>query len=216
VVALIGLPGAGKGTQAQLLARHGWFHVNVGGLVRSEVTSGTRWGMQAAAMMRRGDLVPSQAIQDLLVREFGNGKPPVVVEGYPRRLSEAGTIPGLCGYEALFIPFLFDVSAELAISRLAGRLVCARCGCVVSGGIHSVCPRCSGPLVSRDDDVSREAIRRRLRNFEHETVPLIESYKSRGELEVINACHDEASVHEELTSRVKSRCGLSVDSVMAP
>jgi adenylate kinase len=216
VIALIGLPGAGKGTQAQLLASDGWFHINVGGLVRSEVVAGTSWGTRAAATMRRGDLVPSQAIQDLLACEFKNGKPPVVIEGYPRRLSEASTLPGLCGYEVIFIPFLFDVPAELAILRLAGRVVCGRCERVAIRGSCGVCPQCSGPLVSRDDDMSHETVRRRLLNFERETIPLIESYRSRGELEVINACLDEASIHEELTSRVASRCRLSIDSTMVP
>jgi adenylate kinase len=216
VIALIGLPGAGKGTQAQLLEEDGWFHVNVGGLVRSEVAAGTRWGTQAAATMRRGDLVPSQAVQDLLARELRNGKPPVVIEGYPRRLSEAGTLPGLCGYDAMFIPVLFDIAAEPAIRRLAGRFVCGRCERVANRERNGVCPQCAGPLVCRDDDISRETVRRRLLNFERETVPLIEYYRSRGELEVVNAGLDEASVRQELASRVASRCGLPVDSVMVP
>lgn len=209
VIALIGLPGAGKGTQAQLLGAGGWFHINVGGLVRSEVAAGTSWGMRAAVVMRRGDLLPSQAIQDLLSRELRSGMPPVVIEGYPRRLSEAGTLPGLCGYEAVFIPFLFDLPAELAISRLAGRLVCARCERVARRGADSACPHCSGPLASRDDDMSREAVRRRLGAFERETVPLVDHYRARGELEVIDARLDEGTVHARLISRVAARSRLS-------
>ena len=179
--------------------------------MRSEVTAGTRWGARAAVVMKLGDLVPSQAIQDLLAREIRNRKFPLVIEGYPRRLSEADSLPALCGHEAMLIYFLFDIRADAAVSRLAARLVCSRCGCAASRRKHSVCPRCSGPLASRDDDSSPNAIRRRLQNFERETVPLIEYYKSRGELEVIDALLEESSVYEELTSRIAGRCRLSVD-----
>jgi len=208
VLALIGLPGAGKGTQAQLLAGQGWFHINVGGLVRSEVAAGTTWGVRAAAAMRSGDLVPSQAIQELLARELRGGRLPMVIDGYPRRLSETSTLPDLFKRDVAFMPFLFDLPANSAISRLAERLVCGRCEYVARRGSHSACPRCSGLLVSRDDDSSLEAMRKRLQNFERETVPLIEHYRSRGELEIINALLDESSIHEELVSRITTRCGL--------
>jgi Adenylate kinase len=88
---LMGLPGAGKGTQAQLLADQGWSHINVGGLIRSEVAAETAWGIHAAALMHRGDLVPSQDIQSLVARELERRTLPVVIEGYPRRIREAYT-----------------------------------------------------------------------------------------------------------------------------
>jgi adenylate kinase len=206
VVALIGFPGAGKGTQAQLLAGNGWFHINVGGLVRAEVAAGSSWGVKAAAAMRRGDLVPSQDVQDLLARELRKEQLPVVIEGFPRRLSEAGSLPRLYEYEAEPIYLWFDIPADAAMSRLAGRVVCARCECVARKGEHRVCPRCAGPLVSRDDDSSREAVGRRLQNFERETLPLIEYYQSRSELEMIDALLDESTIQQEIAARIAARC----------
>jgi adenylate kinase len=210
VIALMGLPGAGKGTQAQLLARHGWSHINVGGLVRSEVAAGTGWGERAAAVMRRGDLVPSQAVQDLLAHELSGWKLPVVIDGYPRRLDEANSLPGLFRREIRLIYFLFDIPFEVAVLRLARRLVCGTCEYVARRGGYNTCPRCSGDLVVREDDNSREAVQRRLRNFERETVPLLEHYRSRGELEVINALPDEVQIYAELTARIERRCNLLV------
>jgi adenylate kinase len=206
LVVLIGLPGAGKGTQAQLLARQGWFHINVGGLVRSEVAAGTTWGAQAAARMRSGDLLPSQDVQDLLARELRRSTFPVVLDGYPRRLSEASTPPDLCAREVIFIPFLLDMPPDAAMARLAGRVVCGRCEYATRRTGHTVCPRCSSPLVSRGDDSSREAIGRRLANFERETTLLIEYYRLHGELETVDALLDETSLHAEITSRIARRC----------
>lgn len=109
VVVLMGLPGAGKGTQAQLLADRGWSHINVGGLIRSEVAAETAWGIQAAAIMHRGDLLPSQDIQNLVVRELNRRTLPVVIEGYPRRITEAYTLPDIFGQGIQQIPVLLRV-----------------------------------------------------------------------------------------------------------
>jgi adenylate kinase len=201
------LPGAGKGTQAQLLADQGWSHVNVGGLARSEVAAGTEWGKRAAAVMERGDLLPSQDIQDLIADELRRGQPPVVIEGYPRRLSEAPSLPILCGAGTTLVPIFLDIPLATSAGRLAQRLVCDRCGRVTREGKWSACPRCSGPLAGRADDKSQDAVARRLQNFERETVPLIEYYRSRGELEIIDAGQDEASVHREIITRISARSG---------
>lgn len=206
----MGLPGAGKGTQAQLLAGHGWHHISVGGLVRAEVVAGSRWGQRAAAMMRRGDLVPSRAIQDLLARELRNCKLPVVIDGYPRRLSEADSLSSLFGCETKLIYFFLDIPSKEAILRLAARLACGKCEYVVRRGEHASCPLCSGSLVSRDDDSSLEVVQRRLHNFGRETVPLVRHYQSLGELEIIDALLDEVNVHEELILRIEGRCDLLV------
>jgi len=190
-----------------LLADLGWSHVNAGGLVRSEVAARTEWGKRAAAAMERGDLLPSQDIQDLIARELRRGKRPLVIEGYPRRLSEAPTLPVLCGAKTTLVPVFFDIPLAASAARLAKRLVCGRCGRVTREGKLSVCPRCFGPLAGRADDKSQEAVARRLQNFERETVPLIRYYRSRGELETIDALQDEASVHREIIMRISARCG---------
>lgn len=202
----MGLPGAGKGTQAQLLADQGWSHVNVGGLVRSEVAARTEWGKQAAAVMQRGDLLPSQDIQNLIARELRRGQPPVVIEGYPRRLSEAASLPVLCGTGTTLVPIFLDIPLAASADRLAKRRVCDRCGRVTRAGRRSICSTCSGPLAARADDRSQETVARRMQNFERETVPLIEYYRSRGELEVIDSLYDEMRVRREIIMRISARC----------
>jgi adenylate kinase len=205
-VVLIGLPGAGKGTQAQLLADQGWSHVNAGGLARSEVAARTEWGKRAAAIMQRGDLLPSQDIQGLIARALRHSRPPVVIEGYPRRLSEASSLPVLCGAETTLVPIFLDIPLAASADRVAQRVICDRCGRVAREGRESVCSKCSGPLAGRADDKSQKAMARRLQNFERETVPLIEYYRSRGELETVDALQDEASVNREIIMEISARC----------
>jgi adenylate kinase len=207
MVVLMGLPGSGKGTQAQLLADSGWSHINVGGLVRSEVAAATPWGIYAANVMRRGDLLPSGDIQNLVARELKNCPFPVVIEGYPRRLSEARTLPLLCGRKVTLVPVFLKVPRSTSIARLTKRLMCGLCGRVAKEGQGNVCPRCAGPLESRPDDRLRKVVERRLQNFERETVPLIAYYEAEGEVEAVDSTQDETKVHEEIIARIIARSG---------
>jgi adenylate kinase len=205
-VVLLGLPGAGKGTQAQLLADHGWTHINAGGLIRSEVAAETAWGVHAAALIRRGDLLPSREIESLIARELEHIRFPVVIEGYPRRITEAHTLPDICRQHMRQVPVFLEVSQSTSVARLTARLVCRRCGRVSRRGGRDACEKCSGPLITRPDDQLRETVTHRQRNFELETMPLIAYYRRRGELEVIDSARDETAVHAELIARIAARC----------
>ena len=206
VVVLLGRPGSGKGTQAQFLADSGWSHLNVGGLIRSEVAAGTSWGRYATTVMLRGDLLPSSEIQNLINRSYDQSKLPLVVEGYPRRVHEARTLPDLFGATTIRIPVFLDLPRAVSVSRLTTRLVCQACGHVTREGTSPTCPRCAGPLTSRADDRLAGAVRRRQALFESQTLPLIAFYRQRGELELIDATQDEAVIHSDMLHRIEARC----------
>lgn len=163
--------------------------------------------MHAATIMQHGDLLPSEDIQNLIARELKNSRPPVVIEGYPRRLSEASNLSILRGSEMTVIPVFLDVPLSIAISRVARRLVCSPCGRVTKEGYQAICPKCAGPLVARPDDRLTRVVNKRLRAFERETIPLIKYYKSHAELEIIEAIQDETTVHEKIVARIAARCG---------
>lgn len=203
-VVLLGMPGAGKGTQAQRLAAIGWRHLNVGGLVRTEVAARTEWGRRAASLMYKGELLPSLDIQQLLSRHLAVGPFPVVVEGYPRRLEEAGTVAGFCGPDAVEIPVLLEVSQSASLVRLTNRLTCADCGNVGRTGEGERCAVCGGTLAKRNDD-DPQAVLRRLEIYQAETVPLIARYASTGELETVDASQDELAIHKDLVRRIALR-----------
>jgi adenylate kinase len=205
VVLLLGLPGSGKGTQAQLLAKMGWSHVSAGGLVRSEVAMGTAWGRRAERMMQRGDLVPSSEIQGLLAPVLRDAQSPLVLEGYPKRLSEAISLSVLCQRAGPIIPFLLNVPQPVARHRLQGRRLCVECSWVTRAAQHTRCPRCGASLEMRRDDALDEAVLRRLQLFKTETLPLIAYYEGRGELESLDACATEMRIHKEIVSRIFRR-----------
>lgn len=210
-VVLLGRPGSGKGTQAQRLAEAGWSHVNAGGLVRAEVTAGTAWGRSAAAAVARGDLLPSADLAALISREVRRLPFPVVIEGYPRRLSEAATLPAVCGEETLLIPVLLQVSRPEALARVRARLVCRACGWVTSRsscpGPGGGCRKCSAPLISRADDVSEDVAARRMNLFETETFPLIDHLAGLGSLIIADSSQDPDTVYAEITGQIRQRSG---------
>lgn len=204
-VVLLGRPGAGKGTQAQLLADCGWSHVNAGGLVRSEVSAETEWGRKAAALMRRGELVPSADIQWLIFRELRGCQSPLVIEGFPRRLEEAWTLDTGYGQRLFQVMVLLDTPASVARQRLTSRLVCVRCSRVCPAGQWQLCPACGGPVARRDDDRYAESVRRRMCLYESLTRPLVRLYDDRGLLEVICGTRSDHQIHDELLTRIGDR-----------
>jgi adenylate kinase len=155
--------------------------------------------------MQRGDLLPSEAIQSIIARELKRGRPPVVIEGYPRRLEEAFTLPTLCGRTVTVIPVFLDIPQDVSIARLTKRVLCGRCGRVSMEEKHSICPKCDGLFITRDDDKSQATIERRFSIFERETVPLVRYYESQEELEVIDSSHDVVTVHRQIIARVSAR-----------
>jgi adenylate kinase len=204
-VVLLGRPGAGKGTQAQLLADDGWSHLNAGGLVRSEVAADTEWGRDAATLMQRGELLPSADIQALISRELRDCHPPLVIEGFPRRVEEAWTLRALCGPRLLQVVVLIDTPAGVACQRLASRLVCVRCGQVCPASPRPRCPACGGAVARRDDDRLVESVRRRMYLYESLTSPLVRLYEQQGLLEVICGTRSDRQVHDDLLARIGDR-----------
>jgi adenylate kinase len=192
---LLGAPGVGKGTQAELLSRRlGACHLSTGDVFRA---SGSRPGCDqtpamSAAMqhMRRGELVPDATVWEM-VRErsrclrCGGG---FILDGFPRTLGQAEALKALTEEQQL--PLDAVVSYELPlpeiVSRLSGRRTCRRCRAVFHvtanpPGTEGVCDRCGGELFQREDD-RPESITVRMEAYERNTAPLIEFYSDLGVL----------------------------------
>lgn len=175
-VLLIGPPGSGKGTQGARLARYlGAEHIAAGDLLRAEVEQGTPLGRKAAEYMRRGELVPDELIIDLVMPKVldaaqDNG---YLLDGFPRSLRQATEARSLAerGGAGPNAVIYLDVPRDELIRRLVGR---------------------AGEQ-DRDDD-NEETVANRLQVFEEATRPLVEHYRQRGLLQVIDADRDEDSV----------------------
>src|SRR5918997_1327913 len=185
-IVLFGKPGAGKGTQATLLADAlGLPTLATGDVLRGAVREGTPLGKAAKAAMDRGDLVPDDVIlgimKDTLAKpEYARG---VILDGVVR------TVPQAQGLERVFkelgrqldLVLAFDIDNEEIVRRLSGRTVCERCQTPYTGrepGARCEKPGCGGRLVRRKDD-EPEAIRTRMRAYEAQTAPVVAWYRER-------------------------------------
>lgn len=197
---LLGAPGVGKGTQAELLCeRLGTCQLSTGDIFRAakSLTAGERSPALEAALdyMRRGDLVPDTTVLDL-VRErvrclrCAGG---FLLDGFPRTVAQAGALDVLLHREKIKLDAVlnYDLPIEQVVARLSGRRTCAGCKAVfhVTGRpprVPDVCDHCGGKLLQREDD-RPEAVRLRMEVYEKSTKPLADYYRQRGLLVTISA-----------------------------
>jgi adenylate kinase len=181
---LFGPPGAGKGTQGELLAeRHGVERLSTGDLLRAAVQRGTALGREAQRYMDAGELVPDHVILGLIREQFekddGRG---YLFDGFPRTLPQARELDRLLAElgEPLTAVLVLEVPDETLIRRLAGRRTCTQCG--RNYNVHldppardGRCDSCGGELVQRADDRS-ETVERRLDVYRAQTEPVLDYY----------------------------------------
>ena len=198
---LLGAPGSGKGTQAQRLRdQKGIPQVSSGDLLRDAVARGTELGLRAKAAMDAGELVTDDIvlglIRERLVRP--DAQAGFILDGYPRNVAQADALERLLGElgQPIDSVVLMKVDEKALFMRLTGRRTCPACGKVfnVYSSPSDKGDRCDNPshgadapvLKQRDDD-KEEVIENRLKVYAAQTSPLIEHYKARGLLKVVNA-----------------------------
>ena len=190
-IVLLGPPGAGKGTQATIIAeRKRIAHVASGDLFRMHLGAGSELGVLAKTYMDRGELVPDEVtIRMVLDRTTaGDAVKGYVLDGFPRTIEQAAALDNaLAGQgQALDTTALIEVDTEELVRRLAGRWICRDCQTPyheVSAppAAAGVCDACGGVLYQRDDDKS-EVVRARLETYERQTAPLTSYYEQQGKL----------------------------------
>lgn len=193
-VIFLGPPGAGKGTQADIIEEKlSIKKISTGDILREAVRKGTELGKLAESYMNRGELVPDDVMLSLIEETLKNINGGFILDGFPRTLEQARGLDRLL--EKLNIPLkvvvLLDLEDEKIIRRLSARRICPNCGAVYNMLSNppeedEVCDRCGTKLITRDDD-KPDVIRRRLEVYRRSTEPLIDYYKKRGILERIHA-----------------------------
>jgi adenylate kinase len=186
-IVLLGPPGAGKGTQAKLIAeKTGLLHLSTGDVLRDEVARGTGLGRKAKEYMDRGDLVPDRLVIDMVsgrIAAVGG----FILDGFPRTVPQA---EALAATTAVELAINITLGKDEVVRRLSARRVCRRCG-----RIHnllfdrpedpSVCSSCGGELFQRDDDRA-EVIENRYDVYTVATAPLVDFYRRRGVLREVD------------------------------
>ncbi len=210
---LLGAPGSGKGTQAEMITRQFGIPVtSPGAILRREKDLGTPLGIETAEITQRGDLVPDkiivELIEDWLRLHGGHG---FVFDGFPRTLPQAESLLSILTRlrTALDLAIWLEVSQETVRTRISGRLQCRSCGFTTSVtsakfAERSVCPYCDGPLVRRnDDDVG--VLQTRLREFTTKTQPLADFYGKMSILRRIDGNRDRETVFAEISRLIEDK-----------
>jgi adenylate kinase len=217
-IVLLGPPGAGKGTQAKLIAQHyGIPHISTGDILRSNVARGTELGRKAKAVMERGELVSDDLVNGMVADRI---KQPdcdrgFVLDGFPRTVAQAewldSELAGKAGNTRPTVVIDVDVSYNQLLQRLTGRRACP-----VDGKIYNiylqppkkegVCDVCGTQLFQRVDD-TEEVISERLKSFERQTLPLEDFYRRQGRLRRI---HGEQPVEQVLADMFRAIEGDAV------
>jgi len=206
-VVLLGPPGAGKGTQAGILAQTtGLAHISSGDLFREHIKNQTELGKQVDAILERGDLVPDDVTiamirQRLQQADCASG---AVLDGFPRTPAQALALDSMLsefGGQVSLVPYIYVPEAEL-ITRLAGRWVCRAQGHVYHEvfnppAVSGVCDVDGSELHQRDDD-KRETVERRIGVYLEQTAPLIEHYRGEGRLVEVSGAQAIEAVTAEL------------------
>jgi adenylate kinase len=209
---MLGAPGAGKGTQAERLARaRGIPKISTGDILREAVHTGTEIGRRAKAIMDRGELV-SDDVMIGIVRERldrADAAAGFVLDGFPRTVAQAEALDGIMQGRAPLVIIDIDVPEEELIRRLGSRLVCEDCGsnAAAPGEAASlVCAKCGGRLIQRSDD-NDATVRDRLVVYRAKTMPLLDFYRTRPTFRSINGAATPDDVAEELSRTIDSVLG---------
>ena len=212
-VIFLGPPGAGKGTQAKMLAQEFCApHLSTGDMLREHVEHGTSLGLQAQPIMSRGELVPDSLVLKMVAEriERPDCTHGFVFDGFPRTVAQAQYLGQLLREHGFRRPIVIHLVIDLPLlmKRLTGRRVCK-----VGGEIYNIydrppkvagrCDNDGGELIQRVDD-SEEVIGPRLRAYEKQTSPLVAYYKSLGLLHQVDAAKSVEEVKQQVLQSVLS------------
>ena len=194
---LLGAPGAGKGTQAEVICEH--LHipaVSTGNMIREALKNGTEMGLRAKSYMEEGKLVPDEVvigiIKDRLQQDDCKGG--FILDGFPRTIPQAEALDKM----GIVIDKVIDIEVpdEKIVERMSGRRVCESCGASYhllykKPEKEGVCGKCGGALVQRKDD-HPDTVKERLKVYHERTEPLKAYYEKQGKLAVVEGQEDVA------------------------
>ncbi|MDD2972278.1 MAG: adenylate kinase [Lachnospiraceae bacterium] len=208
-IIMLGAPGAGKGTQAKMIAdKYGVPHISTGDIFRANIKNGTELGVEAKKYMDQGLLVPDELTVKLLLDRVANEdcKNGYVLDGFPRTIPQAEVLEKALNEINDKIDYAIDIDVpdENIINRMSGRRACLACGATyhiehVPPKKEGICDRCGKELVLRDDD-KPETVKKRLNVYHEQTQPLIDFYTNKGILKTVDGTVDMKDVFQSVVN----------------
>ena len=212
ILVLLGAPGAGKGTQAHVLARHlGLPRVATGDLFRAAARDGTPLGLAARGYMERGELVPDELTVGMLLERLDapDAQRGAILDGFPRTRSQAQALDRALaeGWHAVEAALLVDVPAEELLRRLTGRWLCSAAGhtyheVAYPPRVPGICDIDGSALVQRDDD-RPEIVQARLEKQLGALADVVEHYRAAGVLQTVDGRRPIAAVTNDLLDAIE-------------
>ena len=202
---LLGAPGAGKGTQAEILCkRFGVPSISTGNILRAAIKDGTPTGVQAKSYIDAGQLVPDEVIIGILNERIARDDcaKGYILDGVPRTIGQAEAMEK-SGIE-IDAAVALEISEDEILRRMRGRRVCEACGSsfnmeAIPPRVEGICDNCGGKLIQRQDDTP-ETVHKRLEVYHKETKPLIGYYAERGLLKTVDVSDSkEGTYHRIMT-----------------
>ncbi len=196
---LMGLPGAGKGTQAdKIVGKYNIPHISTGDMFRAAIKEGTELGLQAKSFMDKGELVPDEVTIGIVRERLSKAdcEKGFLLDGFPRTVAQAEALDTMLADLGKKIDYVIniDVDQSILMERLTGRRICKNCGATYHlvfnpPAKEGVCDRCGGELYQRADD-NAETVQNRLDVNVQQTKPLLNFYEDKGYLRNINGQQD--------------------------
>lgn len=207
-IIMLGAPGAGKGTQAKMIAdKYQIPHISTGDIFRSNIKNGTELGKEAKTYMDKGELVPDELTVRILLDRVAqpdceNG---YVLDGFPRTIPQAEVLDQELSKRNEKIDYAINVEVpdENIVRRMSGRRACVNCGATyhivhVPPKQEGICDKCGKELILRDDD-KEETVKNRLNVYHEQTQPLIDFYQKKGVLKEVDGTVDMMDVFKAIT-----------------
>lgn len=208
-IIMLGAPGAGKGTQAKMIAdKYQIPHISTGDIFRANIKNGTELGKKAKTYMDQGLLVPDELVVDLIMDRFkeadcANG---YVLDGFPRTIPQAEALDAALSKIGEKVDFAINVEVpdENIVKRMSGRRACVGCGATYHIVYNptkkeNMCDRCSGELILRDDD-KPETVQNRLKVYHEQTQPLIAYYEGKNVMKEVDGTKDMKEVFADIVA----------------
>ncbi len=206
-IIMLGAPGAGKGTQAKMIAEvYGLPHVSTGDIFRANIKNGTDLGKEAKTYMDKGELVPDELTVRILLDRVSQDdcKNGYVLDGFPRTIPQAEVLDSELTKlgEKIDAAINVDVPDENIVRRMSGRRACVNCGATyhvvhIPPKKEGICDKCGSELILRDDD-KEETVKNRLAVYHQQTQPLIDFYDNKGVLKTVDGTKDSSEVFNDI------------------
>lgn len=187
---LLGAPGAGKGTQAEIISeKYNIPTISTGNIIRAALKNGTEMGLKAKSYIDAGELVPDNVVIGIIKERLSEAdcKEGYILDGFPRTIPQAVALDDM-GF-VIDAALSIEVEDSEIVKRMSGRRVCEKCGASYhteykKPEVEGVCNQCGGKLVIRKDD-EPETVKNRLNVYHEQTEPLKDFYKSCGKLIIV-------------------------------